>query len=161
MEDGQSSTPTSQAMQQTKTKSNQDEEDKRRAEHKKTVQLVAVGGSVGLLCICLGWLFHWLTRTKVNNICNEAKTAFEHAATTHGDRLTSELAEGIPKQVNKMSLIQSSLRWAGIGTALPPFGLYNIINYIEACTLNKKMTKVMKAVKSPMDHKFTPRDISI
>ena len=87
MADGQSSTPTSQAMQQTNTKSNQDEEDKRRAEHKKTVQLVAVGGSVAFLCICLGWLFHWLTRTRVNNICSEAKEAVKLAATTHGDKL--------------------------------------------------------------------------
>ena len=161
MANGQSSTPTSQAMQQTNTKSNQDEEDKRRAERKKTVQIVAVCCSVAFSCICLGWLFHWLTCTKVNNICNEAKKAVKLAATTHGDDLTFKLAEGMPKEVNKMSLIQSSFRWAGIGTALPPFGLYNIINYIQACTLNKKMTEVMKAVKYPMDHKFTRRDISI
>ena len=143
MADGQSSTPTSQAMQQTNTKSNQDEEDKRRAERKKTIRLVAwVCGSVGLLCFCIGWLFYWLTRNKVINTCKRVKDASKKitdldvypAAITDVDIMKTKIKD---MSLKKLSLVLAFC---------PPFGLYNIKHYLDAHNLGKAMDKLEKAI---------------
>ena len=149
MTDGSSARPTSQAMQQTNAKSNQYEEDKRR---KKTIRLVAwVGGSVGFLCICIGWLFYWLTCTKVIDTCNRVKDTSITLEALDLDRNILNTAKDIKTKIESTSLKNKSLGWAGLGTVLPPFGLYNIKHYLDAHKLGKHIDKVKEAINKPMD----------
>ena len=152
MPDGPLATSTGQTVQQTNTNRNRKEEDKRRAERKKTIRLVAwVGGSVGFLCVCIGWLFYWLTRAKVIDTCQRVKdTSIKLQALDLDDNILKN-ANDIKAKIKSTSLKNKSLGWAGLGTVLPPFGIYNIKHYLDAHKLSQHMDKVKKAIDNPMD----------